>query len=75
MFVCDNLKLFVVFTLTLFVSVFAQKGKVEYPYEFEMFENVDLTRKVFLEEQKLVQKLKDIQITLKQSRDKIRVSF
>ena len=67
--------MFVIFAITLFVSVSAQKGKVEYPYEFEMFENVDLTRKVFLEEQKLVQKLKDIQITLKQSRDKIKVSL
>jgi hypothetical protein len=73
MILCDNLILFVVFSTTLFASVFAQKGKIEFPYEFQMFENFDLTSKVFLEEQKLVQKLRDIQSTLKQSRDEIKV--
>jgi hypothetical protein len=73
MILCDNLILFVVFSTTLFASVFAQKGKIEFPYEFQMFENFDLTSKVFLEEQKLVQKLRDIQSTLKQNRDEIKV--
>ncbi len=69
----DRFMLTVVFLMTFCVSAFAQKGRIEYPYEFQMFENFDLTKKVFLEEQKLVQKLKNIQIVLKQSRDEIQV--
>ncbi len=69
----DRFMLTVVFLMTFGVSAFAQKGRIEYPYEFQMFENFDLTKKVFLEEQKLVQKLKNIQIVLKQSRDEIQV--
>ena len=75
MIFCDNLILLLVFSTTLFVSVIAQKGKIEYPYEFQMFENFDLTKKVFLEEQKLIKKLREIQSTLKQSRDEIKVNL
>ncbi len=69
----DRFMLTVVFLNTICVLAFAQKGRIEYPYEFQMFENFDLTKKVFVEEQKLVQKLKNIQIALKQSRDEIQV--
>ena len=50
-------------------------GTEEYPYEFFMFENFDLTQKVFLEEQKLVQQLRDIRSRLEKTKDEIEVKL
>ncbi len=48
-------------------------GTEEYPYEFFMFENFDLTQKVFLEERKLVEQLRHIKSKLEKIRDELQV--
>jgi len=72
----------IIFSLTFILSLNFELiggdygiGSEEYPYEFFMFENFDLTRKVFSDEQKLVQQLKDIRSKLQKSRDEIQVKL
>jgi hypothetical protein len=57
------------------ISVQHGIGTEEFPYEFFMFENFDLTQKVFLDEQKLVQQLRDIRSRLEKTRDEIEVKL
>ena len=65
--------IFIIYLSHINKSVLAQHGATEYPYEFHMFENFDLTKKVFLEEQKLVAKFREIKSTLQKTQQIIQV--
>ena len=62
-----------IFLLYFSAIVSTQHGITEFPYEFHMFENFDLTKKVFLEEQKLVLKLRYIKSKLQNTQQLIQV--
>jgi hypothetical protein len=67
----------ILFTLSVSLlfchQVDCQIGKIEFPFEFFAFENFELTRKIFVDELKIVKLATAIKSTLKTKQEKIEV--